>query len=888
MPVARQLDFIPQAIAASVSFLCRTTRVFIFLLPFFLNAKGNASLNKSGSIRFNPNDTSHIIYDTICSSSLPYIWKGHSLTTDTTICKNVSGGTADTCLILKIFPTSPPRPSRPASSSRVFCQGQINQIQTNAKTPQVLWEVFPPGAANFLPPLNSGSQSLQWSSGFSGKVKIVARAQSICGTSPASDTLSAWVLPMGPGKLPKPGSADSVLCKGTQFSLVSSEFPANQFLWAISPLSAGLIAGDSANIRVNWNPGFSGTAFIFFNSLTPCGFKKSDSLKIEIKPNLPTEINNLDSLYCRRPASVVLEGSPPGGQFFVNDTVMPVLPLAQAGIFTIKYQKEGCYLPSQKLVRVQLPVQAEISGLDTLYCEGLSPQPMTGSPPNGIFEVNGQIQNFFQPPDSGIYVVTYRSFCTDTASLRIRIIPAPDPKIRFRGPGFCLDSLPASLQLQPAGGQLWVNGQPSGSFIPASIGNYTLIYSVIADNCQAADTQLVNVNSRPSLLINLENPEIRNFCRRDTLVRVFGWPEGGYFSPPLSGENAFNPGTLAAGKQKISYLGLNGGCLDSASVDIRILNVPAVQAAAFPDPLCEGEPAFPLPPSQPAGGSWSGRGVSGNSFLPSAPGIFILSWNLPGIPDSTCAAFDTSVLFVRKAPPKGPSGDTTLCSNEPLVWKVDGSDYQIKWQNGSEAASQIITEKGVYFYTATQGNCSWRSENLNVQSMAEPVDFSLGETRGFCPRDSFFVTGPPGMKSYLWSMDDQILSRDSVCYPAFTGLLRLEVRNQWNCPSENTVFLRREECEEVFIPDAFSPNGDGKSEIWRVFGKNIKSLSISIFNSWGELIFAGNGKDSAWDGKYKDQDCPTGAYQYLIRYSGSAPDKQPFSGQKSGQLFLIR
>ena len=832
-------------------------------------------------------DTTYI-YDTICSASTPFIWRGHSISTDTTICHSGPGNTPDTCLIMKVFPTFPQRPARPSASSRIFCQGQISQIQTSVTTPQVLWEVFPPGAASFIPPLQNSTLSLQWSSGYSGKVKITAKAQSICGTSPASDTLTGWVLSVGPGKLPRPLSEDSVLCVGEPFSLVFSDLPATQFLWALAPPNAGLISGDSANIRVNWNPGFTGDAFLFFNSVTPCGFKKSDSLKIVIKPNLPTSIDNLDTLYCQRPASVVLEGSPPGGQFFVNDSLASILPVSQAGIFSVSYRKEGCYLESTKIVRVKAPVQAQITGLDTLYCEGLSAQPMNGLPPNGIFEVNGVIQTVFQAPDSGIYLVSYRSFCSDTALLRVRIIPTPNPKIRFPGPGICQDSLPAPLQLLPAGGQLWVNGSPAISFIPASTGTYSLVYSVIADNCQAADTQQVRVDARPPLLINLENPERRIFCRRDTLVNVFGWPDGGYFSPPLSTANAFNPASLPAGRQKISYLDTNGACLDSASLDIRILEVPVVQAAVFSDSLCEGGPAYPLPLSQPAWGSWSGPGVSGNDFLPSSPGPFILSWNLPAIPDSTCAAFDTTVIFVRKGPERGPSGDTSLCSNEPLDWTVPGTDYRIVWQNGSESPTQIISEPGIYFYTASQAACTWRSDSLRVKSVAEPHVFSLGESRGFCPGDSFFLKGPSGMRSYEWSNDNEGFSGDSIFYPPEGGVTRLRVRNQFNCHSEQTIFLRKEECRELFIPDAFSPNGDGASDIWRIFGKNLENVSISVFNSWGVLVFSGSSKEAAWDGKFKGQDCPGGAYQYLIKYSGNSPGNQGFSGQASGQLFLIR
>ena len=870
-------------------------KIRLILLFFSLSLAGFGETLRPCQIS---NDTT-TISDTICPSGLPYIWNGQNYNTSGTYYFTPVGSSSTSRLILLVLPAFPPRPSRPAGSSgnRIFCQGQTSQLSTNTTAPQVLWEVFPSGVATFLPPLQGSSISIQWSGSYSGKIKIIAKAQNACGISQTSDTLFAWVLPLTGGKLPRPKSQDSVLCQGSASSKVISDFPASQFLWALAPPNAGLLAGNGDSIRVNWNPGFTGTAYIFFNSVTPCGFKKSDSLQIRIKPNLPTSILNLDSVYCQRQATVVLEGQPPQGQFFINDTVTdPFFSIETTGIYSIRYRVEGCYLESSRQVRVKAQETASIVGLDSLFCAGISPQPLTGSPPNGIFEVNGIVRENFQAADSGVYTVNYRAFCTDTAKQKVRVLSGPDASIRYSGPGICQDQLPAPIRLNPPGGQLWVNGTASPAFIPSAVGIYTLVYAVIADNCQAADTVEVRVDERPQLLISLENPEKTTFCRRDSLVNVSGWPAGGYFSPALSSASGFNPGNLPPGKQKISYLGLNGVCLDSASVDITIREVPDVFAGIFSDSLCEGGPVLTLSSGNPAGGIWSGPGVNGNIFRPDLPGKNILSYNIPPAGDSLCAAFDTATVFVKAAPKNRQAGDTSLCSNAPYTWSIPlqalkenpGISYRIRWQDGSNAGSQIISAPGTYHFTATWGNCSWNSDTMKVKSIYEPPVLAKTGIKSLCNFDSAVQKGPSGMQKYQWILNGLVLSEDSVFQIPEEGKLVLEVSDVNKCRSRQELTIRKIECPEIYIPEAFSPNGDGVNEVWKVFGKSISAFSVTVFNSWGEAVFSGSGKESAWDGKFLGSPCPAGAYQYILQYSAEPADREKFSERKAGQIFLIR
>ncbi|RFZ90306.1 gliding motility-associated C-terminal domain-containing protein [Mucilaginibacter conchicola] len=88
----------------------------------------------------------------------------------------------------------------------------------------------------------------------------------------------------------------------------------------------------------------------------------------------------------------------------------------------------------------------------------------------------------------------------------------------------------------------------------------------------------------------------------------------------------------------------------------------------------------------------------------------------------------------------------------------------------------------------------------------------------------------------------------------------------------------------IFVPNAFTPNGDGNNDVLYVYGTNIKSLVFSVYNQWGEQQFRTTNKAAGWDGTYKGTAQPVGVYVYYA-------DVTLNSGQvvrKKGTVTLIR
>jgi gliding motility-associated-like protein len=68
----------------------------------------------------------------------------------------------------------------------------------------------------------------------------------------------------------------------------------------------------------------------------------------------------------------------------------------------------------------------------------------------------------------------------------------------------------------------------------------------------------------------------------------------------------------------------------------------------------------------------------------------------------------------------------------------------------------------------------------------------------------------------------------------------------------------------IFIPNAFSPNGDGNNDTFLVFGTVIKGMNMSIYDQWGGLLFKSTNQSAGWDGTYKGKAQPVGVYVYYV------------------------
>ena len=91
---------------------------------------------------------------------------------------------------------------------------------------------------------------------------------------------------------------------------------------------------------------------------------------------------------------------------------------------------------------------------------------------------------------------------------------------------------------------------------------------------------------------------------------------------------------------------------------------------------------------------------------------------------------------------------------------------------------------------------------------------------------------------------------------------------------------------DLFVPNTFTPNGDGANDEWKVFGRNLVNdrYLVKIFNSYGNVVFESNNLEEAWDGKFEGEDAKMGTYYFTLVVYDAIGQKL----EREGTINLIR
>jgi len=100
----------------------------------------------------------------------------------------------------------------------------------------------------------------------------------------------------------------------------------------------------------------------------------------------------------------------------------------------------------------------------------------------------------------------------------------------------------------------------------------------------------------------------------------------------------------------------------------------------------------------------------------------------------------------------------------------------------------------------------------------------------------------------------------------------------------DTCFYKITAPFDIFIPNAFTPNGDGINDIFRIRGVNIEIEKVQVYNRFGNLIYSGR-LENSWDGRYNNELVEDGIYAYQLTYLNK---KSNLRTSKSGVVAVIR
>jgi gliding motility-associated-like protein len=132
--------------------------------------------------------------------------------------------------------------------------------------------------------------------------------------------------------------------------------------------------------------------------------------------------------------------------------------------------------------------------------------------------------------------------------------------------------------------------------------------------------------------------------------------------------------------------------------------------------------------------------------------------------------------------------------------------------------------------------------------------------------------------------DGNVTSCDSVNHTYTTsGTFSIGelVTNTYGCSDSTfrTVVIDPMPEVHLFIPNAFTPDGDGLNDIFRINKKDVTDFTLLIYARWGQLLFTTSDPGRGWDGTFNGALCPEGVYTYSVRFRDSSSGRiQDYQG----------
>lgn len=214
--------------------------------------------------------------------------------------------------------------------------------------------------------------------------------------------------------------------------------------------------------------------------------------------------------------------------------------------------------------------------------------------------------------------------------------------------------------------------------------------------------------------------------------------------------------------------------------------------------------------------------------------------------------------------------NTTLCEGQNVTLKAMHSAGTVKWSTGETTDAIDVSASGTYSATLTSSSGCTTDASTDVAFLNNPV-LSVNDTT-ICTflHETVVLSAPAGFVHYNWNH----MPGDQTFRVTNPQKVTLTVTDRNGCEATREIRVMQQ-CPEVFIPNTFTPNGDGVNDVWNIQGLDATAF-IQIFNRYGTMIYENRGYSSPWDGSYHQQKLPTGTYYYILKvksnthtYSGS-------------------
>jgi len=379
---------------------------------------------------------------------------------------------------------------------------------------------------------------------------------------------------------------------------------------------------------------------------------------------------------------------------------------------------------------------------------------------------------------------------------------------------------------------------------------------------------------------------------------------------PIPGANQTNYRVTQSGIYYAQVFSFAGCALLTASQEINITSIPVAGFTVNNNTQCLVNNKFIfINNSTNTVGTMQYKWIMGDGFIATSRNL-IYSYKAPGtynvvmiVSSSTvCADSSTTTIVVHQNVPAAFSVNP-VCINLPVqpvnntVEPGNTAVYYI-WNFGNGQTSTLRNPPPQVYTTA--GNYVM---SLSVSSAQCPTPWSIQKRFVFVETPKPGITNPeeiavvnlpltlqarPFGSSVLWSPATSLDNPNSYT-PTFTGnkeqLYTIEIRTNAGCVTVDTQWVKINKSIEIYVPNTFTPNNDGRNDLLRPYMIGIKQLSFfRIYNRWGQLIHETRDTKKGWDGIFKGN--PVEVQTLVWMLEGIGADNKIYKAK--GTTILLR
>jgi gliding motility-associated-like protein len=614
-----------------------------------------------------------------------------------------------------------------------------------------------------------------------------------------------------------------------------------------------------------------------------------------------------------------------GPNNFTSNSPNPSIPFAQmnmAGSYTVTgTSAQGCTNTAIANVQV-IPLPTPTIASNAPICIGgnLSISASGGNSyfwmgPNSFTSTSNSLTFAnAQPGVSGVYtLIATVGTCSNLTSSNIVVNPLPTPTLSSNSP-VCLQS---PIYLMASGGNNYVWTGPGGftstgnNPVISNAGNTSAgVYTAVAtdpNGCVNTATVSVAINPLPSI-----SSAGSTLCANQTMTlgasggTVYSWTGPNGFASSQQNIQVTNATADMAGSYTVTVTDQNG-CSNSSISNVVINSLPTITASAN-SPVCQTGTIHLTAASSPGNGYiWNGpNGYSSifqNSDITDAQSNAAGMYTVTVSDNLGCTTRATVAMLINPLPQVSISSDkikgcVPLCINftpqstiplQSCLWRFgDGSSA-----TGTTNISNCYNNAGSYkiYSDFTDINGCSNTGTFNVEAYPIPAaDFNYSPSKPTENEQVEFLDASQNANISAWTWNFSNLANQAFITQNVTQTyenagnyaIALIVTSDHGCRDTVVKSITIGEDFGIYVPDAFSPNGDGLNDVFQPKGYGISKYELNIFDRWGEKLFTTKDFSQGWNGSYKGNDpVKQDVYVWRIVLTDMSGKEKELSGKVS-------